>query len=171
MTVATDRSLAGAATAAPLRGRVEAIHIADARGAPVRAVERVDAVAGVGLLGDRHAKGASVPAEDVKDDQQLTLVAAEEIERLAEVHAIFLEPGETRRNITTRGIDVNALVGRRFRIGDVECEATRLCEPCQYLTDFLGKPILEPLVHRAGVRARIHTGGEIAVGAEVVALD
>jgi len=73
--------------------------------------------------------------------------------------------------VTTRGIDLNALVGHRFRIGDVECEATRLCEPCQYLTDLVGRPILEPLVHRAGIRARILTGGEIAVGDEVVPLD
>jgi MOSC domain-containing protein YiiM len=171
VTVTTDRSAAGESTPAPLRGRVESIHIADTRGAPMHAVDRITAVAGVGLRGDRHAKGASIPAPDVKDDQQLTLVAGEEIDRLADVFGIFLEPGETRRNVTTRGIDVNALVGRRFRIGDVECEGTRLCEPCQYLTDLVGQPILEPLVHRAGLRARIHTGGEIAVGAEVIALD
>jgi MOSC domain-containing protein YiiM len=171
VTVTADRSLAGDAVLAPARGRVEAIHIADTRGAPMRSVDRIRALAGVGLDGDRHATGASVTADDVKVDQQLTLVAAEEIDRLADVFGIVLEPGETRRNVTTRGVDVNALVGRRFRIGDVVCEGTRLCEPCQYLTDLLGKPILEPLVHRAGLRARIHTGGEIAVGAEVVALD
>jgi MOSC domain-containing protein YiiM len=169
--VTTDRPFAGDAAAAPPRGRVEAIHITDARGAPMRAVDRIRAVAGVGLDGDRHAAGASVPAADVTDDHQLTLVAAEEIERLAEGFGIFLEPGETRRNVTTRGIDVNALVGRRFRIGDIECEGTRLCEPCQYLTDLVGQPILEPLVHRAGLRAVIHAGGDIAVGAEVIALD
>jgi MOSC domain-containing protein YiiM len=77
----------------------------------------------------------------------------------------------TRRNVTTRGIRLNELVGRRFRIGGVECEGTRLCEPCRYLEELLGKPVLEPLVHRAGLRARIVGGGEIALGDEVVVLD
>ena len=73
--------------------------------------------------------------------------------------------------MTTRGIRLNDLVGRRFRIGPVDCEGTRLCEPCQYLTDLLGKPILAPLAHRAGLRAKILGDGEIAIGDEVVALD
>jgi MOSC domain-containing protein YiiM len=177
VTVTTDRFVAGSATAGrdpaalPLRGRVEAIHIAEVAGGPVRAVERVRAIAGVGLEGDRYATGAGQWSANTKVDRHVTLIAVEEIDRLAGVFGIFLEPGETRRNVTTRGIDVNGLVGRRFRIGDVECEGTRLCEPCQYLTDLVGQPILEPLVHRAGLRARILTGGEIAVGGEVVALD
>jgi MOSC domain-containing protein YiiM len=177
VTVTTDRSVAGDATVArdpaavPLRGRVEAIHIAEVNGGPVRAVERVRAIPGVGLEGDRYATGAGQWSANTKVDRHVTLIAAEEIDRLAGAFGIFLEPGETRRNVTTRGIDVNRLVGRRFRIGDVECEGTRLCEPCQYLTDLVGQPILEPLVHRAGLRARLLTGGEIAVGAEVVALD
>ena len=71
-----------------------------------------------------------------------------------------------------QGIDcLNELVGRRFRVGPVECEATRLCEPCQGLTDLLQKPVLKPLAHRAGLRALILTGGEIALSDEVVALD
>jgi MOSC domain-containing protein YiiM len=177
VTVTSDLSAAGDAVAAPvataasLHGRVEAIHITDVGGAPMRAVDRVRAIAGVGLEGDRYGAGTGQWSPNMKVDRHVTLIAGEEVDRLADVHGIFLEPGETRRNVTTRGIDVNALVGRRFRIGDVECEGTRLCEPCQYLTDLVGQPILEPLVHRAGLRARIHTGGEIAVGAEVVALD
>lgn len=150
---------------------MESIHLAPESGAPMTAVDRIRAVAGVGLEGDRYAERAGHWSPDPKVDRQLTLVAGEEIDRLAERFDIVLGPGETRRNVTTRGVDVNALVGRRFRIGDVECEGTRLCEPCQYLTDLVGQPILEPLVHRAGLRARILTGGDIAIGDEVVALD
>ena len=171
MTVIIDRSVAGDATAAPLRGRVEAIHVAEIAGGPMRSLEEVRAIAGVGLEGDRYAAGTGHWSPNHKVDRHVTLVAGEEIERLAEAFGIFLDPGETRRNVTTRGIDVNDLVGRRFRIGAVECEGTRLCEPCQYLTDLVGQPILEPLVHRAGLRARILSDGEIAVGAEVIALD
>ena len=153
------------------RGTVVAIHVADRAGAPVREVARVRAIAGVGLEGDRYAVGVGQYSPDTKVDRHLTLIAAEELERLADQFDIELAPGETRRNVTTRGIDVNALVGRRFRIGTAECEGTRLCEPCTYLEGLLGKPVLEPLVHRAGLRARIIASGEIGVADEVVALD
>jgi len=146
---------------------VAAIHIAPAAGAPMHSVERVRAIAGIGLAGDRYAIGAG-HYTDAKVDRQITLIEAEEIEALADRAGIVLGRGETRRNITTRGIRLNELVGRRFRVGPVECEGTRLCEPCQYLTDLLGKPVLEPLVHRAGLRARILGDGEIALGDAVV---
>ena len=140
-----------------------AIHVAEASGSPMRATDRVRAIAGVGLEGDRYATRTGHWSDNLKVDRHVTLVAAEELDRLAEA-GISLAPGETRRNVTTRGIDLNALVGERFRIGGVVCEATRLCEPCQYLADLVGQPVLEPLVHRAGIRARILTDGEIAVG-------
>lgn len=146
------------------------IHITDGGGQPMRPVDRIRAIAGVGLEGDRYAIGSGHYSGDPKVDRQLTLIEVEEIEALATGSGIVLAPGETRRNVTTRGIHLNHLVGRRFRIGEVECEGTRLCEPCQYLTDLLGQPILPPLVHRAGLRARIVTGGEIAPGDEVAAI-
>jgi len=152
-------------------GRVEAIHVTGAASEPMRPMERVRAVAGVGLEGDRYALGTGHYSPDPQVDRQITLIAAEELDRLATHHGIDLSPAESRRNVLTRGIDVNALVGRRFHIGAVECAGTRLCEPCQYLTDLVGKAVLKPLVHRAGLRARILTDGEIAVGDEVVALD
>ena len=133
--------------------------------------ERVTARAGVGLDGDRYAAGTGHWSPDLRTDRELTLIEAEVLEDLATTDGIRLAPGETRRNVTTRGIRLNDLVGRRFRVGAVDCEGTRLCEPCQYLTDQLGKPILRPLVHRAGLRARILTDGEIAIGDEVRALD
>ena len=171
MTVTSDRSGAASSPALVGVGRVEAIHLADAAGAPMRSVDRVRAIAGVGLEGDRYSVGTGNWSPDPKVDRHLTLIAAEEIDRLADAFDIELAPGETRRNVTTRGIDLNALVGRRFRVGGAECEGTRLCEPCQYLTDMVGQPILEPLVHRAGLRARILTAGEIAIGDEVATLD
>ena len=155
----------------PGTGIVEAIHVAEASGAPMQSLAVVGVLAGVGLEGDRYARRTGYWSPSTKVDRDLTLIEAEEIERLSSEHGIALSPGDTRRNVTTRGIRLNALVGRRFRIGDVVCEGTRLCEPCQYLTDLLGKPVLAPLVHRAGLRARILTDGEIALGAEVVPLD
>ena len=152
-------------------GRVEAIHIAPASEAPMVGVDRVRAIAGVGLEGDRYATKTGTWSPDPRVDRDITLIEAEVIDDLAATDGIHLAPGETRRNITTRGIPLNDLVGRRFRVGDAVCEGTRLCEPCQHLTDALGKPILRPLVHRAGLRACILEGGEIAIGAEVAPLD
>lgn len=106
----------------------------------------------------------------VEPDRDLTLIEAEEIDRLAVEHGIVLAPGETRRNVTTRGVRLNALVGRRFRLGPILCEGIALCEPCQDLVEMLGKPVLRPLVHRAGLTARILDDGEIAVGDEVAAV-
>jgi MOSC domain-containing protein YiiM len=152
-------------------GRVETIHVAPSGGAPMVAVERVRAIAGVGLEGDRYATRNGHWSDDARVDRQITLVEAEEVESLAIRAGIVLAPGELRRNVMTRGLRLNDLVGRRFRIGDVVAEGTRLCEPCQYLTDSLGKPILEPLVHRAGLRANIVSSGTVTVGDAVTALD
>jgi MOSC domain-containing protein YiiM len=151
--------------------RVEAIHTAGSAGAPMTARDRVRAIAGVGLEGDRYARAAGRWSDHPGGDREITLVEAEVLEDLASTDGIVLGPGETRRNVTTRGIRLNELVGRRFRLGAVECEGMRLCEPCQYLTDSIGKPILRPLVHRAGLRARILNDGEIAVGDPVEVAD
>ena len=145
-------------------GVVEAIHIAAAAGEPVREVEFVRANAGVGLEGDRYARGRGHYSSDLRVSRDLTLIEGEVIEDLARNHGIALGPGETRRNVTTRGIRLNDLVGRRFWVGEVLCEGTRLCEPCQYLTELTGKPLLRALVHRGGLRADIVRGGRIRRG-------
>ena len=170
----TTEELSQATAAPPVPtgiGRVVAIHVAPGGGEPMVGRERVRAIAGVGLEGDRYATRTGQWSPDPRVDRDITLIEAEVIEDLEASEGIVLGPGESRRNVTTRGIRLNELVGRRFRVGDAICEGTRLCEPCQYLTDLLGKPVLKPLVHRAGLRAHIVEGGEIAVGAEVAALD
>ena len=78
---------------------------------------------------------------------------------------------QARRNIATRGIDLNALAGRRFRVGTVECVGRRLAEPCAHLERVSGRRLLRPLVHRAGLRADILGGGTITVGDRVAAVD
>jgi MOSC domain-containing protein YiiM len=158
---------------APLRapvGLVEAIHIASAAGAPTRPLEVVRARAGIGLDGDRYAAGKGHYA-DTRVSRDLTLIEAEAIEALERDHGIELAPGETRRNITTRDIRLNDLLGQRFWVGDVLCEGTRLCEPCEYLADLTGKPLLRPLVHRGGLRADILEDGVIRQGDHVCAAD
>jgi MOSC domain-containing protein YiiM len=151
-------------------GRVEAIHIAPAGAEPTRAVGSIRAIPGIGLEDDRYAAGLGY-YDDNRVSRDLTLIEAEVIESLEREDGIELVPGETRRNLTTRGVELNELVGRRFWVGEVLCEGTRLCEPCQYLTDLTGKPLLRSLVHRGGLRADIVRGGVIARGDRVRAAD
>lgn len=146
------------------QGTIEAIHIAREAGAAVLPLERVRAIPGLGLEGDRYARQVGFFSGDGAGDRDITLIEAEVLEDLAARDGIALDPGASRRNVTTRGIRLNGLVGRRFRIGEVECHGTRLCEPCQRLEDLTGEPVKVTLAHRGGLRARILTEGEICVG-------
>ncbi len=145
---------------------VVAIHLAEVESGPVHPVERVTAVAGAGLQGDRYFAPGTDP------ERQLTLIESEELERLAADHGIALAPGESRRQLTTRGVRLNPLVGQRFRVGTVECRGIELCEPCNHLQKLVGNlGLMRAFAHRAGLNAEILTSGEIAVGDTVVPLD
>jgi MOSC domain-containing protein YiiM len=138
---------------------VEAIHIGDEKGGDLRPVESILAIAGRGLEGDRHFR-----ANGAKPGQALTLVEAEHVEDVG------LPPGRTRRQVTTRGVDLNALVGTHFRVGEVECYGVELCEPCSHLESMTRPGIIKDLVHRAGINADILTDGTISVGDAVTPL-
>jgi len=139
---------------------VVAIHLAADHGAPVRPVESVRARAGVGLEGDRHY----FPHGDARPGEALTLV---EEEVVAEVG---LPAGGTRRQVTVRGVRLAELIGRRFRVGGVECYGVEICEPCLTLERNTRPGIIKDLVHRAGINADILTDGTISIGDEVAVL-
>jgi hypothetical protein len=151
-----------------LRGTVEGLAVAPAAEAPMQLIEVVQARAGRGFDGDRYAAGAGTftPRAGRRPGYDLTLMAAEVLDEMAAAGQ-SLDFAGTRRNVLTRGIDVNALVGRRFRIGDVLCQGRRLCEPCVHLDRLSGPGILRPLIHRGGLRADVLTDGEIRLGAPV----
>ena len=138
---------------------VEAIHLGPEEAGPLSPVESARAVSGKGLEGDRYFF-----ADGARPGQALTLVEAEEVEGAG------LEPGATRRQVTTRGVRLNDLVGKRFRVGDVECLGVELCEPCAHLESMTRPGIMRELVHRAGINADILTDGTISVGDEIAAL-
>jgi MOSC domain-containing protein YiiM len=152
-------------------GRVLHIHTAPSAGQPMVELDRVDAIAGVGLAGDRYATQSGHWSPIARRGERLTLIANEELVRLGTEQGIWLEPGATRRNITTTGIDLDSLIGRRFAIGPVVCQATRRCEPCTYLEELIDEEVLYALVHRAGIRVQILEGGTISVGDPVRLLD
>ena len=157
----------GTASASPdLVGSVEGLAIAPAAEAPMQLLDAAQARVGRGLDGDRYAAGAGTfsPRADRRPGYDLTLMAAEVLDELAAA-GHTLDFASTRRNVLTRGIDVNALVGRTFRIGEVLCRGRRLCEPCVHLDRLSGPGLLRPLIHRGGLRADILTDGEIRRGA------
>jgi len=145
-------------------GFVEHIHIASAAAATPRSLAEVRAIAGVGLEGDRYATGKGYWSPDQKVSRDLTLIEAEVVEEVVRELDPSLQAGETRRNVTTRGVRLNDLVGVSFRIGSVLCEGIALCEPCRYLESITGRRLLRGLVHRGGLRARLLSSGVIRVG-------
>jgi MOSC domain-containing protein YiiM len=149
-----------------MSGRVEAIFLSPEHGELPAPVERARARAGAGLEGNRYFwdDGSAPPG------QALTLIAAEAVEAVADEGEVSVEPPATRRNVLTRGIDVNALVGQRFRIGDVECQGVELCEPCTTLEGMTQPGVIKAFVHRCGLNADILTDGEISVGDSVTIL-
>jgi MOSC domain-containing protein YiiM len=152
-----------AAKVSSMDGRVEAIFLSPEHGELPAAVEKVHARAGRGLEGNRYywEDGKAPPGTAV------TLIAAEAVEEVMSEGDVSIEPAATRRNVLTRGIDVNDLVGKRFRIGNVECEGVELCEPCTTLEGMTQPGVIKAFVHRCGLNANILTDGEISIGDSV----
>jgi MOSC domain-containing protein YiiM len=149
-----------------MKGTVESINIAAAAKEPMQSVDQVQATPGLGLEGDRYALGLGTFFKR-QPDVELTLIEAEAIEALKRDYQVEIAPGEARRNVVTRGVALNHLVGREFRIGDVKVLGIRLCEPCGHLQALTGRPVIKGLIHRGGLRAQILTPGTIRVGAPV----
>jgi len=137
-------------------GSVEKIHIAAVESELPTPVDSVEVTEG-GVVGDRYDKA-----------RDLTLIEAEALEGLLDDTGVELSPAEVRRQVLTRGIRLNDLVGERFTVGEVECVGQELCEPCNHLQGLTYPGVLRGLVHRGGLRADIVSGGRIAVGDEVM---
>lgn len=147
-------------------GRVTEIHVAPTEGAPPEPRERVRAVAETGLEGDRYFEEGGTFAG--RNGSALTLIEAEALDGVEREYDIALDPGVHRRNLTTEGVALNHLVDRTFSVGAVRCRGVELCEPCSYLERHLEREgVREALVHRGGLRARILSSGEIAVGDDI----
>lgn len=140
------------------RGVVASIVVAPQTAGPAHELDRCRALVGRGLDGDRYATGGGTFAGVGRMGQDLTLIDADALEA-AGVSAV-----DARRNIVTRGIDLDVLVGRRFRIGDVICMGERRAEPCAHLQRLTRPGVLRALVHRGGIRADVISGGHVAVG-------
>jgi MOSC domain-containing protein YiiM len=139
---------------------VEAIFVSAEHGELPRPVESVRAIAGKGLEGNRYF-------DEGKPATELTLIEAEALEALEAEHGIELDGASSRRNVLTRGVRLNDLVGKRFRVGELECRGVELCEPCSHLEQMTRPGVIKGLVHRAGLNAEILRGGELRPGDDV----
>jgi MOSC domain len=150
-------------------GTIELIALAAEAEGPMKAVSEAEAVEGRGLLGDRYERKAGTFSNPRGRGYDLTLVEAEALEELSS-KGVELAPIEARRNLVVRGIALDDLIGRRFRVGEVECFGQRRCEPCSHLERLTRPGVLRGLVHRGGLRADILSDGSIRTGDSIEAL-
>lgn len=148
-------------------GKLEGIYlIPEKRGEP-RGVEQIEAVAGKGLVGDRYHDQNGTFSKPMGPDREVTLIESEALAALERECQITLPPGQARRNLVTRGVPLNHLVGQEFAVGTVLLRGIRLCEPCKHLEGMTKEGVLKGLIHRGGLRAAIVRGGVLRQGDQV----
>ena len=146
------------------KAEVLSIYTAPRAKAPMQVLESVTAVAGKGLEGDRYFRGEGTFSSTVESPSyEVTLIESEMVEAFNARSEVALGPHDFRRNLLTKGVSLNTLVGKTFRVGDVTLRGTRLCEPCQHLATIFHKEVFQ-MVHQAGLRAGIVSSGTIHVG-------
>ena len=146
------------------KGTVVSLYIAPGASAPMRSVPHARAVPGRGLEGDRYFHQVGTYSDKPRPDSEVTLIEMEAIEALKQEDGIELDAGDARRNIVTRQVPLNHLVGREFQVGEVTLRGIRLCEPCSHVEKLTRRGVLRGLIHRGGLRAQILTDGAIRVG-------
>jgi MOSC domain-containing protein YiiM len=153
-----------------MKGEIQLIYISPAAGAAMQPVAEARAAPGKGLEGDRYFNQNGYYSNKPGTGRELTLIESEALEYLAQHSGISLTPNQTRRNLVTRGVQLNSLVGKVFSIGEITVKGMRLCDPCSYLEGLTQAGVLQGLVDRGGLRVDILTAGTIRVG-DVVSED
>ncbi len=146
------------------QGRLEFIHITDRGSQPMQEQAQARLIEGVGIEGDRYATGQGFYSKTPRIDRQCTLIEIETLEAILRDHQIAVLPGESRRNLTTRGAPLNHLVGREFFVGGVRLRGERLNVPCKYLDGLLQRQVYTHLLNRSGLNCSIVSGGVIRPG-------
>ncbi len=149
------------------QGTVVSIHVAATAEGPMTSVATVRAVPGKGLEGDRYFNQIGTYSNNPGLGRHATLIEVEALEALKADYGIDLDLGDSRRNIVTRGVPLNHLVDKEFRVGEVRLRGIRLCEPCSHLEKLSQQGVQRGLVHRGGLRTHILSGGMIRVGDKI----
>jgi MOSC domain-containing protein YiiM len=147
------------------KGSVISLHMTKATNEPMQSVDEVHALPGRGLEGDRYFLGTGHFSPHFGKSYEVTLIEVETIQALRTEYTELanFQPGEARRNIVTRDVPLNHLVGREFQVGEVRLLGIRLCEPCMHIAQLTHHNVLAGLIHRGGLRAQILTEGIIRV--------
>ena len=150
-------------------GSLISIYIAEQSGTSMQSIGEAQLEAGNGVVGDRYHTGKGTFSGQLagKPHREVTLIESEEIARFNAITGLSIAHADPRRNLVTRGVRLNDLVNQRFRVGEVELEGVKLCEPCSHLAETLTPEVLPHLIGRGGLRARVIRGGQIQCGDEI----
>jgi MOSC domain-containing protein YiiM len=147
-----------------MTGTLREIWRTPAAAAPMQRLPAATLLVGVGLEGDRYALGGGTWAQYPDLEKQLTLIDADAVAALARETGSALTPGDTRRNLVTTGIELPALVGGWFAVGDTLLFGAKRCPPCTHLERLTGVKLVKAMVHRGGINAAVFAGGPIREG-------
>tara|TARA_Y100000591_G_C21437459_1_gene499832 strand:+ start:37 stop:483 length:447 start_codon:yes stop_codon:yes gene_type:complete len=132
---------------------------------PIREVDAIEVIANKGVVGDRHFQESNDPYN------QLSIIEAENIDYYNIKYGINIPYVNFRRNIITKGVKLNDLVGKKFSIGKVKLKGIDLCRPCRHLTDMLSQDnILKEFLRRGGLRCEILSSSKINIGDKIILL-
>ena len=146
--------------------KVFKIGITNTNNKKIEEFDSIDVIANKGIVGDRHFKDFNDPY------CQLSLIESENIDYYNIKYGLNIPYIDFRRNIITKGIKLNDLIGKRLLIGDVKVEAIDLCRPCRHLTEMLNQEnILKEFLRRGGLRCQILSSSKISVGDLIKILD
>ena len=138
------------------------IGITDKNNKQIKEVNSIDVLANKGILGDRHFQEFNDPFN------QLSLIESENIDYYNIKHGLNIPYIDFRRNIVTKGIQLNDLVGKKVLVGKVELEGIDLCRPCRHLSEILGQEnIIKEFLRRGGLRCQILTSSNIKIGDKI----
>ena len=142
------------------------IGITEKNNQKIQEVKTVKVIANQGIVGDRHFKEFNDPFN------QLSLIESENIDNYNIKYGLNIPYIDFRRNIITKGIKLNDLVGKKLKIGSVEVEGIDLCRPCRHLTETLNQDnVLKEFLRKGGIRFQILTSSSINIGDKIEVLD
>jgi MOSC domain-containing protein YiiM len=139
---------------------IKAIFIAAERNGILETPASVPIVPGKGIVGDRYFRDANRSSPDC----EVTFIESEWIDAYNRAHPGRIEYWQPRRNVLTEGVDLNALVGKAFRVGDCAFEGIMLCEPCALFQERTYRDALKWFLGKGGLRARVVSGGTLKIG-------
>jgi MOSC domain-containing protein YiiM len=153
------------------QGQLVRIEVASSKGAVPHELATVH-VTEAGIDGDRYATGAGrAPDKQGRPDKAVTLIAEETLARIKDGLGVLVTHGQTRRNLLTRGVPLNDLIGQRFQVGDAILEGVELSDPCRYLEGLTKLPMRKLLEGCGGLRAKVIRPGVIKADDPIVPCD